>query len=337
MNQLNGTCLIAESKFASRLPGAVTVVIPAFNAQRTIRQTLFAVLAQSMPAAEVIVIDDGSTDLTAELVRSMAPPIRLISQTNTGPAMARNVGIQFARTEFVAFTDSDCVPDPGWLADLLAEFDSPEIAGVGGVVRGIGNGTLGQYFDWSRLLQPVVNAQNKVDFLITANAVFRRSCLVEAGMFCSRFKKPGGEEPDLCRRIRDRGYQLRATSRGLVEHHHKATLAAFCATFANYGEGRFLLAAVYPEYAIPGDPRMSLIRHLLSVRRLLHGVRSRRRSLGMRTAILFSALEHLDRAAGLYGYLRASRSMRRAVKKSARNARGRLQPALSAKGPYAGQ
>jgi glycosyltransferase involved in cell wall biosynthesis len=88
----------------------VSVVIPAYNAGHFIRKTLASALAQTHPHFEVLLVDDGSTDATPEIVASVAqrePRLRLIRQQNGGVAAARNRGIEEARGEFIAVLDAD--------------------------------------------------------------------------------------------------------------------------------------------------------------------------------------------------------------------------------------
>lgn len=94
----------------------VSAVIPAYNASRTIAQTLESALAQSVSDIEVIVVDDGSGDDTAEIVRRHEDPrVRLVQRPNGGVASARNAGIEVARGEWLAFLDSDDI----WLPQKL--------------------------------------------------------------------------------------------------------------------------------------------------------------------------------------------------------------------------
>lgn len=91
----------------SELP-SVSVVIPAYNREASIETAIKSVLWQTLPAAEVIVVDDGSADGTAAKVEAMQhPQVRLIRQANGGISAARNTGIRAATTEWVAFQDSD--------------------------------------------------------------------------------------------------------------------------------------------------------------------------------------------------------------------------------------
>ncbi len=93
----------------------VSVVIPTYNGQRYIVPTLDSVLAQKHRPLEILVVDDGSTDSTAQIVRDYAPEVRLIEQERRGHPAARNAGIRAAGGEFLGFLDHDDL----WSADKL--------------------------------------------------------------------------------------------------------------------------------------------------------------------------------------------------------------------------
>jgi len=84
----------------------VTAIIPAYNAERFVSEALASVLGQSTPPAHVVVVDDGSTDGTAEVVRGF-PGVTLIRQENAGIGAARNAGMAVAESEYMAFLDAD--------------------------------------------------------------------------------------------------------------------------------------------------------------------------------------------------------------------------------------
>src|SRR5262249_54253358 len=93
---------------------AVTVIVPVLNGARTIAGTLDSIATQDYPRSQVeaIVVDNGSTDGSRDLVARHALPVRLLFASRRGSAAARNVGIRHASHELLAFTDADCRPDP---------------------------------------------------------------------------------------------------------------------------------------------------------------------------------------------------------------------------------
>ena len=100
--------------------GAVTVIIPAYNAERFIRRSIDSVLAQTHPASQIIVIDDGSKDSTRLIVsQEYAGRVTLLEQQNGGPAKARNAGLRIATGDHIAFLDADDWWEPGKLAEQL--------------------------------------------------------------------------------------------------------------------------------------------------------------------------------------------------------------------------
>lgn len=93
----------------------VSVVVPAYNAEHFIRRSVDSVLAQSYSRCEVIVVDDGSTDQTLDVLAPYRDRLRVISQSNAGVSAARNAGIAVAAGEFVAFLD----PDDYWASTKI--------------------------------------------------------------------------------------------------------------------------------------------------------------------------------------------------------------------------
>ena len=93
----------------------VSVVIPVYNGERFLREAVDSVLRQKYSPVEIIIIDDGSTDGTANVTRSLPEPVRYLRQSNQGPAAARNRGIEHAQGSLLAFADADDL----WPADKL--------------------------------------------------------------------------------------------------------------------------------------------------------------------------------------------------------------------------
>jgi len=105
---------------ASRPHPAVSVVVPTYNRADCLRDTVASILAQTVPAAEVIIVDDGSRDHTAQVCREFPPPVRYLRRENGGSAAARNTGMRAAAGEYIAFLDADDVWEPIKLEVQLA-------------------------------------------------------------------------------------------------------------------------------------------------------------------------------------------------------------------------
>ena len=165
----------------------VSVIIPAYNAAALLRHTLESVLGQSWRDLEVVLVDDGSTDETAQVAESFGGPVRVLRQRNQGPSVARNHGVEAARGSFIAFLDADDLWLPDKLGLQMELFqERPEL----GLVY-----TNYQYTDGSKLL-PLHRGAQKVpfegwvfrpllrdNFLATSTVVVRRECLQQVGGF----------------------------------------------------------------------------------------------------------------------------------------------------------
>jgi glycosyltransferase involved in cell wall biosynthesis len=121
----------------ARIPpfrGRVTVVVPAFDEERTLRDTVESILASRWPDLQVVVVDDGSRDGTAEVVRDLAEAgrIQLLRQANGGKASALNAGIAAATGEVVLYTDADSVFLPDTIALMARWFGDPRVDAVCG-------------------------------------------------------------------------------------------------------------------------------------------------------------------------------------------------------------
>ena len=104
----------------------ISVIIPLYNKEREIGDTLRSVLAQTLPPAEIVVVDDGSTDRSAEIVRGIRSPlVKLVTQPNAGECAARNRAIAESTGDYIALLDADDTWEPGFLeeiAAMIAEF-----------------------------------------------------------------------------------------------------------------------------------------------------------------------------------------------------------------------
>ena len=107
---------------------SVSVVIPAYNAAATIADMLNALMRQADPPADVqiIVVDNGSTDATPDIVRRFAA-VRLLHEDKRGPSAARNRGLRYASGDVVVHLDADTLPTRAWLRNIVAPFSDPKV------------------------------------------------------------------------------------------------------------------------------------------------------------------------------------------------------------------
>jgi len=185
----------------------VTLYIPCFNAQKTISACLDAVFQQIRPADTILVIDDGSTDLTVEIAKKY--PLKIIKHAkNRGLAAARNSAIKNTDAEFIASLDSDCKPDKDWLGYLVKGINLPNVAGTGGKIVEANSSSV---FDiWRSVhMQQHWGTVKKINpaFLFGSNTLFRRDALIQAGFYNESYKN-NSEDVDISIRLRKIGYNL---------------------------------------------------------------------------------------------------------------------------------
>ena len=185
-----------------------SVVIPLFNKRTTITDTLRSLRDQSFPAAEIIVVDDGSDDGGPEIVRAFDPSIRILptSSPRSGPSAARNVGIKAAAQEWVAFLDADDL----WSREYLASVREAIEKGGPGVIGAFTawkytNGNGEKVNPFSRH-QPQVGTLDLRGFLRawlsdrfcpiwTSACAFKTASLIKVGMFEEAVRR--GEDKQL--------------------------------------------------------------------------------------------------------------------------------------------
>jgi glycosyltransferase involved in cell wall biosynthesis len=154
----------------------VSVIIPAYNAERFLAKAIDSVLTQGHDALEVIVVDDGSTDGTANVARRYDPEVRLLQQLNGGTGAARNAGVQAASGELLAFLDADDIWTEGALEARLALLDTePQLHGVFGLVETFYDNVSAEAYE--------VKAEAIAAGQVAGTLLIRRDAFLQAGMF----------------------------------------------------------------------------------------------------------------------------------------------------------
>jgi glycosyltransferase involved in cell wall biosynthesis len=211
-----------------------SIIIPANNAEATLEECLQACLAQDFPEFEVIVVDDGSTDATPRIAREYT--VHYIRQEQSGPAAARNRGAQAAKSEFLVYTDADCVPETDWLARLFERFDENTVA-VGGTYTNAEAGNLLADFVHEEIMMRHATFKDEVDFLGSFNVAYRKKAFEGVGGFDESFKAASGEDNDLSYRLAEYG-KLRFAPEARVAHHHPTRIFPYLRTQRRHGYWR---------------------------------------------------------------------------------------------------
>ena len=204
---------------------SVSIIIPTFNGASRIGSCLDALVKQTAGRdAEIIVVNDGSTDNIADVVASYSG-VCLITQSNAGPAAARNRGALEARGTIILFTDDDCVPMPEWLPAMIDPFKDPSVVGVKGVYRTrqrrlVARFVQVEYEDKYRLMSDVP----RIDFIDTYSAGFRRDRFLEMSGFDTSFPMACAEDVELSYRMSARGLTMKFVPAAIVYHTHPDTL-----------------------------------------------------------------------------------------------------------------
>jgi glycosyltransferase involved in cell wall biosynthesis len=289
-----------NSQNSIRGNNVVSVVIPAFNAEETISEVVHAAREQDVTARlEVIVVDDGSTDQTANQAEQAGA--KVLQQSNQGPAAARNAGWRAAQGEVVLFTDSDCKPHNDWAKKLLNGFTNPGDGAVAGSY-GIWNP-----YSWlaRNVHEEIKNRHAKMGGSIRVfgsyNVAIKKEVLEKLNGFDENYRRASGEDNDLSYRMLKAGFTIGFRPEALVDHLHQESIVAYLKEQARHGYYRMLMYCTPPEM-ITGDdytrlkdivePPLALILLVSGILSLfLHGVFS---FLFLGLALAYCLLQFLD-------------------------------------------
>ncbi len=184
----------------------LSVVVPAFNAEKTLRRTLESLSKQSLKGMEVILVDDASTDKTPLIAKSF-PKVKYFRQEKLGASAARNRGARKASGKIVAFLDSDVAVEGKWAKKILEEFESnPALFGASGRLSSQKDGSLSSDFFALTVSSSSFQAYN---------SAFRRKEFLELGGFNEGFPY-GAEEADLSLKAVEAGKKLGFSGAGSV-------------------------------------------------------------------------------------------------------------------------
>lgn len=224
----------------------ISVVVPVRNGADTIADCVQSLLRTEFPTVdrEIVVVDNGSTDATAEIVQRF--PVTYLSESKRGAPCARNKGIRASRGRFVAFCDADCLVTRNWLNELLAAFQQPNTGAVAGEIVAAPPVTPAQrYAARVRHLAPQKYLQRPLlPFAVFANLAFTRDTFDHIGLLDENLFQ--GDSTDFCTRfLRETGLQMNYAPKAIVFHRHRDTAWSFVRQQYAYGRGHALLYSKY--------------------------------------------------------------------------------------------
>jgi GT2 family glycosyltransferase len=205
---------------------AVSVIVPVYNGSKTLPACLQALTRQTLPPDEIIVVDDGSTDDTADIAARFE--MTVVRQENAGPAAARNCGAQIAQGHILLFTDADCRPTPDWVERMVAPFNDLTVAGAKGEYRTCQRELVARFVQqeyqdrYDRMA-----GQSQIDFVDTYSAAYRRSLFLAAGGFDVAFPTASVEDQEFSFRLAEQGYRLVYVPGACVYHQHNHTITEY--------------------------------------------------------------------------------------------------------------
>ena len=241
----------------------ISVVVVARNEEKNIDRCIRSILSQSFTLktrVEIILVDDGSTDATVDLCRALSPDIKIIDSPCRSISKNRNIGWRTASADYIAYIDADCEAEPGWLANLQAEFvnnsQQDQIAAVGGPNTPPKN--VSRFYDALGIMlntwvgsrgsvQGTVFSETKqVNHLPGLNVMFRKSSLALIDGYDECFARIG-EDEDLSIRLTATGAQMIYVPTAKVIHYQRDNFDSWARNMLIYGMGRTWLIRRHPS------------------------------------------------------------------------------------------
>ncbi len=244
---------VIQHRFISNVPfpvekkwPKVSVVVALYNAARTLDECLLSLSKLNYPDYEVIVINDGSTDESADIIKRY--PFQTITTSNHGISASRNQGMRAATGEIVAYIDSDAMADPDWLNFLVATFLESDFDAVGGpnfvpkdddwiakcVYRSPGGPT-----------QVMLN-DKLAEHIPGCNMAFRKRALEAIGGFDHIFTT-AADDVDVCWRLIENNCRIGFSPSAVVWHRRRPSVRAYWKQQVGYGISEALLERKHPN------------------------------------------------------------------------------------------
>jgi glycosyltransferase involved in cell wall biosynthesis len=198
----------------------VSVIVPTYNSQATIKSCLDSLSNQKFEGEyEIIVVDDASTDATASAVSDY--PVELLKQDHMGPAAARNLGAKNAGGEILLFTDADCTPEVDWIEKMCTPFEDEQVVGVQGAYKTRQKELVARFVQYEiEERYEIMSKEAQIDFIGSYSAAYRKNVFLGVGGFDTDFPIASGEDTDLSYRLSSTGHKMVFAPDAIVYHEH---------------------------------------------------------------------------------------------------------------------
>jgi len=220
----------------------VSVIIPAYNAAETIQRTIESVLYQTTQDIEIIVVDDGSTDNTREIVSCFGEKVGTFLQENQGHAVARNTGLKASRGEYCAFLDADDLWVPEKTERQVQILDEhPQVGIVHCDLKKVDleGHLMKQFLRRKKFIHGNIfsNILTRKGHIATSSAMFRKECVYRHGLFDESVREWGSEDREFWMRI-CKDWEVAYIDEPLVVYQYRENSLSQSRTLKNRIQGR---------------------------------------------------------------------------------------------------
>jgi glycosyltransferase involved in cell wall biosynthesis len=219
----------------------MSVIVCAYNEERTLGECLSSLEACTYPDLEVIVCDDGSTDRTLAIAHDF--PFKVLDLPHGGLSRARNAGLDAATGDIVAYLDADAACHPEWPFHLALSMEDPSVVATGGPNLPVRDAGL---VERAVALSPggpteVLVTDDRAEHVPGCNMAFRRRDLLAVGGFNVAYTA-AGDDVDVCWKLLDAGGEIGFSPAAQIRHHRRATVKGYLKQQRGYGKAERMLA-----------------------------------------------------------------------------------------------
>ena len=224
-----------------------SIIVATWNSAAYVKECLDAITSQGIGDYEIIVVDKESTDGTLSIAKSY-PKTKIVTILKRGMGVARNLGLQEAKGDFIVFVDSDIIIPPSWMKILLKTLDSDsKLGGIGSPAFRAGNSHISNALNHIELEKGrYKDGLSEAPFLETIATIYRRNA-IDGLRFDDHLE--AGEDIDFSIKVRQRGWDLMEwhDPKSPVMHYSPESLRALVRKWYRYGKCRVLVAQKHKE------------------------------------------------------------------------------------------